>query len=238
MKPLIGVTMSFEMTNKQFVTKEYTEAILEAGGIPLVLPYTVEKSDIAEMCRPLDGLLLTGGGDIDPTLFGEEPHPGLGEIVPERDEMEMTLIQLFVEQKKPILGICRGCQILNVTLGGDMIQDFAGQKPDVIQHSQRAPRYHASHTIQLKEGTLLHSIFGQTQIKVNSYHHQAVREPAPSLVASAHAKDGVVEAIECAQGDFIVGVQWHPECMISTYPEQKRLFQAFIQACKKKTVSS
>lgn len=225
--------MNLEIPNKQYVQKEYTDAILEAGGIPVVLPYILDKSDIAELCRPLDGLLLTGGGDIDPTLFGEEPHPGLGEIIPERDEMEIKLVQWFIENKKPILGICRGCQILNIALGGDMIQDFKGQKPDVIQHSQRAPRYHASHTIELKEGSLLHSIFGELQVKVNSYHHQAVRQPAPSLIASAHAKDGVVEAIESKQGDFVVGVQWHPECMTSTYPEQKRLFQAFIDACKK-----
>jgi len=238
MKPFIGITMSLEMEKKQFVMKDYTNAVLKAGGIPMVLPYTVDDKVIAEISLKLDGLLLSGGGDIDPTLFEEEPHPGLGEIVPERDEMEIALIGHFMAQKKPILGICRGCQILNVALGGDMIQDLGAQKPDSLQHSQRAPRSHASHMIQIREGSLLHSIYGQTEMKVNSYHHQAVRHAAPSLVATAYAGDGVVEGIESSQGGFVVGVQWHPECMVSKHPEQLLLFQAFVQACAKKAVSS
>jgi putative glutamine amidotransferase len=185
------------------------------------------------MSEQLDGLLLSGGGDIDPTLFDEEPHPELGEIVPDRDEMEIALIEQFIAQDKPILGICRGCQILNVALGGDMYQDLQGQKPAVLQHGQRAPRSHASHSIQIVEESLLHSIFEKILVKVNSFHHQAVRKVVAPLKVTAVSCDGVVEAFESEAHSFVMGVQWHPESMVETDEGAKRLFDTFVVACKK-----
>jgi putative glutamine amidotransferase len=230
--PRIGITMSLEQEGKQFVMRDYTDAIMEAGGIPFLLPYTVNERVIAQMSRDLDGLLLTGGGDIDPTLFDEEPHPGLREIVPDRDEMEIALIEHFMAQNKPIFGICRGCQILNIALGGDMYQDLATQKEEVIQHSQQAPRNHASHTVHISEGSLLHRIFNKNAAKVNSFHHQAIRSVAPVLRVSALARDGVIEAIESQSHAFVLGVQWHPECMVKTDADSRQMFRAFVEACR------
>ncbi|MGA9173295.1 MAG: gamma-glutamyl-gamma-aminobutyrate hydrolase family protein, partial [Thermoactinomyces sp.] len=203
MKPVIGITMSLEQNQKQFLSREYSDAIIAAGGVPFLLPYTVDDELIMEMSERFDGLLLSGGGDIDPTLFDEEPHPGLGEIVPDRDEMEIALIEQFNAKNKPILGICRGCQILNIAMGGDMYQDLPGQKQAVLQHAQRAPRSHASHTIQIAEDSLIYSIFEKSLIKVNSFHHQAVRKVVPPLKVTAVASDGVIEAFESIQHDFV-----------------------------------
>ncbi|MBA4543946.1 MULTISPECIES: gamma-glutamyl-gamma-aminobutyrate hydrolase family protein [Thermoactinomyces] len=238
MKPVIGITMSLEQSKKQFLSQEYSDVIIAAGGIPFLLPYTVDDELIAEMSRLVDGLLLTGGGDIDPTLFDEEPHPGLGEIVPDRDEMEIALIEQFNAQRKPILGICRGCQILNIAMGGDMYQDLPGQKKAVLQHQQKAPRSHASHTIQIAEDSLLYSIFAKSLIKVNSFHHQAVRKVVSPLKVTAVASDGVIEAFESIAHEFVVGVQWHPESMVAKDDHAKRLFRAFVAACEKRKEKS
>ncbi|SEN06684.1 gamma-glutamyl-gamma-aminobutyrate hydrolase family protein [Lihuaxuella thermophila] len=228
--PKVGITMSTEQ-KKLFVNRDYSDAIIQAGGIPFLLPYTEDPAIIGEMAAGCDGLLLSGGGDIDPAFFGEEPVPGLGDIVPERDQMEILLIREFMKQKKPILGICRGCQILNVALGGDMYQDLTSQKTPLLQHSQKAPRNHASHTIEIKEGSLLKSIVGKSSARVNSYHHQAVRVMASSLTASAWARDGVIEAIEGKNDPFVLGVQWHPESMMLSHADAQKLFRAFVEAC-------
>ncbi|MFC7442261.1 gamma-glutamyl-gamma-aminobutyrate hydrolase family protein [Laceyella putida] len=232
MKPIIGMTMSRENEKEQILGKGYSDAIIEAGGVPLLIPYTTEDEVIIEMSRALDGLLLSGGGDIDPTLFDEEPLPGLGRIDPDRDEMEIALIEHFISQDKPILGICRGCQILNIALGGGMYQDLPSQKQNLLQHTQRAPRHHASHTITIEENTILHQIYRKTVTKVNSFHHQAVREVLPPLRVSAMARDGVIEAFESESHRFVVAVQWHPEEMVKTDSDTPRLFAAFVEACK------
>lgn len=231
MKPLIGLTMSLEGEKKQCLNRSYSDAVLQAGGIPLLIPYIVDDQTIRQLSLKLDGLILTGGGDIDPTLFDEEPNQNLGEIVPDRDDMEIALIEQFMVQDKPIFGICRGCQILNIALGGDMYQDIYSQKQTMLQHSQRAPRGHASHTITIVENTLLHSIYGKGMAKVNSFHHQAVRNVKPNFQISAVAKDGIIEAFESSQHDFVVGVQWHPEEMVQNDADTIQLFQAFVYAC-------
>lgn len=232
MKPIIGITMSRENGKEQILSKQYSDAILRAGGIPLLIPYTTEDEALIAISRKLDGLLLSGGGDIDPTLFDEEPLPGLGRIDPDRDEMEIALIEQFLSQDKPILGICRGCQILNVALGGGMYQDLPSQKPNLLQHAQNAPRHHASHTVTIEEDTILYRIYQKTVIKVNSFHHQAVREVLPPLTISAISRDGVVEAFESESNRFVVAVQWHPEEMVKTDSDALRLFAAFVEACQ------
>lgn len=234
MKPFIGLTMSLEKETNQYLAKAYSDAVFQAGGIALLIPYTVEDHVIQQLSLKLDGLILTGGGDIDPTLFDEEPHPGLGQIVPDRDEMEIALIEQFMEQNKPILGICRGCQILNIALGGDMYQDLTAQKQTILQHAQKAPRYHASHTITIVEDTLLHSIYQKGLSKVNSFHHQSVRNVVEPFRVSAVSRDGVIEAFESKEHRFVMGVQWHPEDMVKNDPDAYRLFGAFVDACSKR----
>jgi putative glutamine amidotransferase len=233
MKPIIGITASLE-NGKMIVDRSNSDSIFRAGGIPLVLPYTMDEKEIEHLAERMDGLLLTGGGDIDPTLFGEEPLPGLGSICPERDALETALIRHMLDADKPIFGICRGCQILNIAAGGDMYQDLYTQRDNLLQHSQKAPRWHASHTLQVEEGTLLHQIAGVSTYKVNSFHHQAVRNLAPGFIQSASTKDGVIEAFESRQHRFVLGVQWHPECMTEIDPISQRLFDAFVGECKRK----
>jgi putative glutamine amidotransferase len=230
MNPIIGITASLE-NETMMVHRNNTESIFLAGGIPFALPYTVDMEAIRDIAERIDGLLLTGGGDIDPTLFGEEPLPGLGSITPERDILEIALIRHMLDADKPIFGICRGCQILNIAAGGDMYQDLYTQRDNLLQHTQRAPRNHASHTLQVVENSLLHKVAGEASFKVNSFHHQAIRGLAPGYVLSATAKDGVIEAFESQRHRFVLGVQWHPEYMAETDPISQRLFEAFVAVC-------
>lgn len=233
MKPIIGITPSLEGTRIQ-MQRENSDAISIAGGLPFIIPYLDEEQSIQELAQRIDGLLLTGGGDIDPFLFGEEPVPGLGSITPERDQLEMTLIREMLKLNKPILGICRGCQILAIAVGGSMFQDIYAQKEQpLLQHAQKAPRYHVSHLALIQEGSLLHRIMGEGQIKVNSFHHQAVRELPAGFRISGVATDGVIEAIESMENPFVIGVQWHPEDLYARHPQMLKLFQALVEASKK-----
>ncbi|PYZ92383.1 gamma-glutamyl-gamma-aminobutyrate hydrolase [Salipaludibacillus keqinensis] len=235
MKPVIGITSSYLDERTLQTSYDNVDSIVKAGGIPLVFPNITKVEDIDTYVSQFDGLLVTGGGDIDPTLFKEEPHQKLGLIHPNRDEFETILIRKCMEQDKAILAICRGCQILNIACGGDMYQDIYSQiDKRLLQHSQQAPRSHASHYINVSKGSLLHKITDLSSYKVNSYHHQANREMAANLKVSARASDQVIEAIEGTDHSFVVGVQWHPECMTGTedLPSVK-LFTAFIEASKK-----
>jgi len=230
MRPLIGLTMSLQEERVQTLSREYSDAIHRAGGTPVAIPYCHDPEIVNEMAQRLDGVVLTGGGDIDPSLFGEEPLPGLGEIVPERDLMETALVRLLLEKDKPLLAICRGCQVLNIAVGGDMYQDLYTQREGLLQHDQRSPRHHATHAIQLVEGTLLHRLAQGNPVRVNSFHHQAVRRVPSSFRIAARTADGVIEAIESARHRFVVGVQWHPECMAETDNFSRRLFEALVEA--------
>jgi putative glutamine amidotransferase len=228
--PVIGVTASRDDRGTLSVGKEYLESVLKAGGLPLIVPYVEDAESIRRIAERIDGLLLTGGGDIDPAWFGEEPIPGLGWIDPKRDHLEICLVRRMLEENKPILAICRGCQILNVAAGGDMFQDLYGQREGLLQHRQKAPRFHLSHSVEVAEGSLLHRIAGSSAIKVNSFHHQAVRKVAPGFIACATAKDGVIEGVESVRHPFVLGVQWHPEHLSATDDVSRRLFEAFVRA--------
>ncbi|MDN4594893.1 gamma-glutamyl-gamma-aminobutyrate hydrolase family protein [Polycladomyces subterraneus] len=235
MRPLIGLTMSLREERVQTLSRDYSDAVRSAGGIPVAIPFCEDPEVVTEMAHRLDGVVLTGGGDIDPSLFGEEPLPGLGEIVPERDRMETALIRLFLEWDKPLLAICRGCQVLNIAVGGDMYQDLYTQREGLLQHRQRSPRYHATHAIQLVEGTLLHRLAKENTVRVNSFHHQAVRRVLSPLRVAARTGDGVIEAIESARHRFVVGVQWHPECMAETDAFSRRLFEALVETAGRRS---
>jgi putative glutamine amidotransferase len=229
MKPIIGITAPL-FQGKVTLDQDVVNSILMAGGIPYILPYTKDLSTIDEVIGHIHGLLLSGGVDIDPTLYGEEPIPGLGEIMPERDELETALIERALKVNLPILAICRGIQMLNVAAGGNMYQDIYNQKSDLLQHSQRAPRTHLSHFVQTKEKTLIRTISASEVFKVNSFHHQAVKDPAPGFIISAISSDGVVEAIESQEHKFVLGVQWHPEFLTPLDEVSNKIFTAFIHA--------
>lgn len=236
MKPIIGITSFTELNgNDYMISIDDANAVLRAGGLPVALPDLLETSDIDEVAQSIDGLYLSGGYDIDPTLFGEEPHPKLGVIVPSRDAFEILLIQKFLALDKPILGVCRGCQILNIALGGDMYQDIGAQvNHEILQHKQLAPKTHGSHFVDVPRGTLLNRITGSERFKINSRHHQSNRNVPSPLKVSGMASDGIIEAIESETHSFVLAVQWHPESMAPAGDEPSlKIFEAFIGACRR-----
>ena len=212
------------------VAGRYCRAVERAGGIPVLLPPVKSlKQPLASLCQ---GLLLSGGGDPDPSLYGELPHPKLGKVDQERDHWELTLIHKAREEQIPILGICRGIQILNVALGGSLYQDLPSQYIEADEHWQKLPGEEVSHRVQIKESTMLFSLLEQNIIWTNSHHHQAIKKLALGLIISAQSDDGVIEGVEATGEHFILGVQWHPERL--TTQESSRIFAGFISACQKK----
>jgi putative glutamine amidotransferase len=212
------------------------KAIEQAGGIPLILSYLEEEKAIKKIAQKLDGLYLTGGNDIDPIYFGEEPHPNLGFFHPGRDAFEIKMAQLFLQLNKPILGVCKGSQMLNLAAGGSMYQDTPSQmEGELIQHTQIARHNVPTHEVEIVEGSLLHRIVGEKKIRVNSFHHQSNRDPGEDLMFSGVAQDGVVEAVESKVHPFALGLQWHPETMaVKSHDEtSQRIFTEFIEACKR-----
>ncbi len=233
MKPLIGITASLSNSHHHKVKDTYVQAVIRTGGIPVLLPTGTEE-DIESLIEKFDGFIFTGGGDVDPILFGEEPHVDLGDIEPERDLFEIPLAKAVINSNKPFLGICRGMQVLNVALKGSVYQDiYAQQDNTTIQHSQKAPTYYASHFVQVTEGSLMRAIAEKETIKVNSFHHQAVKDVIEPLQVSGVANDGTIEAIESTTHPFVVGVQWHPEALIEKDDQLSlQLFETFIQKSK------
>lgn len=210
----------------------YLEAVKKAGGIPLIISPQGEE-ELSQIAEFADGLLLCGGGDVHPSFYGEDPTPWLWLVDEERDRMEIFLTRRFLELRKPILGICRGLQVLNVGAGGTLFQDISQQRPGSKSHSFMPPEYspdYEAHVLSLEPGSLLASILACLSLNVNSRHHQAVKEVAPGFRAVAWAEDGLVEAIEKDEpGVFALGVQWHPENFSG--PPMENLFKAFIKAC-------
>jgi putative glutamine amidotransferase len=231
MKPIIGITSDVDLNSKHFLSNDYLQALIQGGGIPVILPIGIEE-DASQIAETIDGLLLTGGGDIDPALFGEEPLQGLGEISPGRDCLEILLVQHMLQLNKPVLAICRGIQVLNVAAGGDMYQDIYSQISNpILQHKQKAARTHLSHSVTVMERSILACIAGQTHFKVNSFHHQAIRKVSKPFKVTAWSSDGIIEAMESEEHKFVLGVQWHPE-NLAVHGDiiSKRLFEQFIEA--------
>lgn len=228
--PIIGVT-TFISSDGLRLPETYSTAIAGEGGAPVILAKVENESLIKRQIESIDGLLLSGGDDIEPAFFGESPHQKMGAIEPGRDLYEMKLIEYALEAGKPILGICRGAQILNVQQGGTMYQDIYSQHGDsTIKHNQDALKDYLSHNISVAEGTKLHAILGETEIRTNSFHHQANKCAADSLTVSAMAEDGIIEAVESGEHKFVLGVQWHPEGSYLKDESSKKIFRAFIKA--------
>ncbi|MFP4016511.1 MAG: gamma-glutamyl-gamma-aminobutyrate hydrolase family protein [Halanaerobiales bacterium] len=229
-KPRIGILPNYNNDTREYRLKRcYTAAIVSAGGLPVILPVSSDDGIIKEYVKQIDGLLLTGGTDIDPLIYGENPLPTMGEIDPERDLFELEMVKYSFGLKLSVLGICKGCQIINIALGGTLFQDIYSQKESVLKHTQEAPRWYPTHMINIEKGSLLHQIIEKDKIKVNSTHHQAIKGVGDSLKISALAEDGVVEAIESREDRFILGVQWHPEALWENSEENFNIFREFIK---------
>lgn len=213
-RPVIGITGNFSEGNCT-VADGYIRSVLVAGGTPLIIPPYDETDTLVATLERIDALLLTGGGDINPLFLGEDPIAELGSINHRRDKQELLITRLAADRQIPILGICRGIQIMTAALGGKLYQDIRSQSPDTcIKHNQELDRNHPSHQVYIEEDTWLHRLFQTKSLPVNSFHHQAVKEPAPGFRISARTVDGIIEAVESAEYKSMIGVQWHPECMI------------------------
>lgn len=239
-KPLIGLTAErwssgyqpAPDTNVQGVLRTYIEALLGAGALPVVIPLGLTDEDRRALVARLDGVVLPGGGDIDPAEYGQEPHPALSDVDVLRDSLELNLARDAAQSDLPLLAVCRGVQVLNVALGGTLVQDIPSQVPGAVKHSFRlidAPREHLAHAVKVAEGSRLAEILGTPITSVNSRHHQSVDKVAPGLEVVAHAPDGVIEGVEHPTHPFLIGVQWHPE-NLQAIPEMKRLFVRFVEA--------
>jgi putative glutamine amidotransferase len=220
------------------MNSRYNLAAAEAGAAPVMIPlFDADPETLRAVYDRLDGVLLAGGVDMHPESFGEDPHPRLGRTDPARDRVELVLAKWAIADKKPILGLCRGHQVLNVALGGTLWQDIETQVPAAIKHdyfpTAGFARDFLAHDVRLEPGSRLYDVFGSATIPVNSMHHQAVKALAPSLKVSAHAPDGMVEAIEAGSGQFAVGVQWHPEIFEDRDERTRRLFRSFVDAARK-----
>ena len=232
-KPLIGLTPSHNTDNHDIQMRPtYLKAVTAAGAIPVVLPLTSSEEDLKQLVDTLDGFLFTGGPDVHPFLFGEETLDHCGSVSAERDQMELALLPLVMETGKPILGICRGVQLLNIGLGGTIWQDIPSQVTSdfPLAHTQPFAYTLPSHTVTVKPGSRLAEITGAETLSVNSMHHQAVKDVAPSLTASAFSSDHLVEAVEMPDYPFFIGVQWHPEYLWEKNEAASRLFAAFAKA--------
>jgi len=215
-RPLIGVTgvvREWQGAERAGVNAVYARAVHAAGGVPLVLPPFLDEQDAAAAIAALDGLVLTGGEDVDPAHYGAERSPLLGTVSVARDRSELALFAAARRAGLPVLGICRGIQLVNVALGGTLWQDLPSERPGPVDHDPGTARHLRSHAVRLAPGSRAARALGTERLEANSFHHQAVRDLAPGLAASGWAEDGLVEAVEAADdgGPWLLAVQWHPE---------------------------
>lgn len=236
--PLIGLT-TYTSKNEYgnpvvALATHYIRAILEAGGLPVLIPNLLAESEWQEFYKRLDGIVFTGGGDIETRIFDGLDHPKVGGVDPERDSLELPLLRAAAEDGKPFLGICRGLQVVNVALGGTLFTDIADQLPGAIRHDwhEGFPRTHLAHSVRVEKDSRLAQILDESAPGVNSLHHQGIKDLAPALKAAAYAPDGLVEAVELSGHPFGLAVQWHPEWLVE-HESARRLFRAFVDSARK-----
>jgi putative glutamine amidotransferase len=242
--PLIGITgynsRAFDPPHRPTFAlgQQYAGAVQAGGGLPVVIPPTLGEHELHELFARLDGLLLSGGGDIDPANFREPMHFTTKEISAERDHAELALARWALAEDKPVLAICRGIQVMNVAAGGTLVQDIPSQIPNALthSHSEDTPRDFIAHTVHVDADTRLANILGATEVATNSWHHQSCKEPGQGIVYTAWSPDGVVEAAEVPGHRFAVAVQWHPEEMFRERPDMLALFRALVKTVQERAI--
>lgn len=238
-RPLIGCT-TFRQTLERpdytidmvGLSPSYLHAIEKAGGIPILIPCGLPQADIIQIFNQLDGVLLPGGGDIDPAIYGGQMHPTVYGISPERDDTELFLARHAVAEQKPLFAICRGVQVLNVALGGTLWEDVKLLMPKGTRHAFHGEfsRNYLAHTVEVDPNSHLAHYLGDGTVGINSLHHQGIKKLAPTLVATAVSPDGLIEAVEAPSHPFALGVQWHPENLVDDSPAMLALFEGLVEA--------
>jgi len=237
MKPLIGIT-TYQSTNIHghptvVLMQSYVHAIMEAGGMPVLIPSLIAKDGWDALYSRVDGILFSGGGDIGLEFSPGDPHPRINEVELERDSVEFKLIQASASDGKPFLGICRGIQVLNVALGGTLYTHIPDQLLGALDHAYPGnKRTVLVHGVELEEGTRIADVMGEPILKVNSLHHQGLKDVAPSLRVTGHAPDGLVESVELPDHPFGIAVQWHPEWLTDQEPT-RNLFRKFVEVAER-----
>ena len=235
-KPLIGITPAYNTDKMQYdLPIAYTNAVIKSGGLPIILPFHSDKEIAQQLVDMCDGFIFSGGHDVAPWVYGEDPWYGLDILAPLRDMTEVALFDPVFESKKPLLGICRGMQMANCCLGGTLYQDLPTDyiKPQEIEHVQKERAVQPTHKVRLDAGSLLAEIMETDEISVNSFHHQAVKDLGKGLKPIGYAPDGLTEAVVMPDHPFFIGVQWHPEELFPQCQASRKLFAAFLAACKK-----
>lgn len=237
MRPVIGIPCQadFRAGSERPIygnNRTYLHAVESAGGLPILIPMLNDPRELVDLLPRLDGILFSGGIDLQASLYGEEKHPAEDDPDIRLDELEVTLATYALQEDIPVLAICRGMQVLNVVQGGKLYQDIASQYPGALNHRRRdVPRTELTHTITIEEGSLMEKIMGTRQIWVNSLHHQAVKDPGAGIRISGRSDDGIAELMEMPDQRFVVGIQGHPEELYDKVSTFARLFQSFVRAC-------
>lgn len=232
MRPVIGALAEIYDDLQTRMNATYASAIEHSGGMPLVLPYVEDDGVIEDFVALCDGFLFTGGADVDPACYGEERTPACGESQPNRDALELRVFKSAFRTQKPILGICRGTQLINVALGGTLYQDLPSERPGDVAHRQTEPKNDFSHSVNLLADTPLHRLVGGERMRANSFHHQAIKKLGAGLAVMATADDGVIEAVYLEGEHYLRAYQWHPERLCEEDAPSKLLFDDFIAACR------
>lgn len=244
-RPLIGVTtqtlqaidgIPAGLPSSVVMNQRYYETVASAGGAPVLIPLLEETDALRAAYDACAGILIPGGVDLDPATYGEVPHEKLGRIDPDRDRVELQLTRWCIEDRKPLLGLCRGLQVINVAQGGTLFQDIEAQFDGAIRHdyfpTHGFERDHISHDVAVAPASRLRSLVAVDHLPVNSMHHQGVKQLGNGLVACALSPDGLIEAVESSNGHWMVGVQWHPEVFEHDDPHTRDLFRGFIDAAR------
>jgi putative glutamine amidotransferase len=238
-RPNIAITPDIAVASEPYaqpryeLKTSYAEAVLRAGGLPFVIPYSDDAQVIDSYLDRVSGLVVSGGAfDVPPELYGETPRAGMGATKPERTSFELAVLKGALARKLPTLGVCGGMQLINVAYGGSLVQDIKLELPEAGSHQQNHDRAHPLHPVEIREGSLLAECVGKGQLMVNSTHHQAIKAIGTGLAASAVAPDGIVEGLEAKDAPFVLGVQWHPEQMIHTVPPHLGVYRVLVNKAR------